>query len=243
MAGWRTLFFLAAALLGACSRVDWRTADRSSANIVPPPDSDLEAKVYVFAARAINWRGFFGVHTWIATKEHAALSYTVYQVIGWRKYRGLEVVSVEEDIPDRKWFNAVPELVQVLRGAEAESAIPKIKEAAASYPYKNDYRVWPGPNSNSFVSHIIRNVDELRVELPPTAIGRDWINRGDFFGLTETKTGIQLSVFGLLGFSLGLGEGIEINIIGLTFGVDFLRPALKLPIVGRIGMKDHPPAL
>ena len=33
-------------------------------------------------------------------------------------------------------------------------------------------------------------------------------------------------------------EGIEVNLLGLVFGVDVLRPALKLPFFGRIGMKD-----
>ena len=30
-------------------------------------------------------------------------------------------------------------------------------------------------------------------------------------------------------------EGIEINILGLTFGIDWNQPALKLPGLGRIG--------
>ena len=31
-------------------------------------------------------------------------------------------------------------------------------------------------------------------------------------------------------------EGIEVSILGLTTGIDFLRPAIKLPGFGRIGM-------
>jgi len=30
-------------------------------------------------------------------------------------------------------------------------------------------------------------------------------------------------------------EGVEVNLLGLTFGLDFKNPAIKLPIVGRIG--------
>jgi len=37
-----------------------------------------------------------------------------------------------------------------------------------------------------------------------------------------------------------LSEGIEINILGLTFGIDFWMPAIKLPFVGRLGFKDRP---
>ncbi len=42
-----------------------------------------------------------------------------------------------------------------LRGEKAEAAIPKIRQAAADYPYRDSYRVWPGPNSNTFVSFIL----------------------------------------------------------------------------------------
>lgn len=36
--------------------------------------------------------------------------------------------------------------------------------------------------------------------------------------------------------TVGLVEGLEINLLGLNFGIDFLRPALKLPLIGRLGM-------
>ena len=34
-------------------------------------------------------------------------------------------------------------------------------------------------------------------------------------------------------------EGLEINILGLTFGVDVTRPALKLPGLGRLGLSSR----
>jgi hypothetical protein len=34
----------------------------------------------------------------------------------------------------------------------------------------------------------------------------------------------------------GWDEGLELNLLGLTFGVDVRRPALKLPAIGRLGM-------
>lgn len=219
---------------------DWRTADRSSAGIAPSPQDEKRAVVQVYAARTVGWKGNFGVHTWIATKEKDADFYETFQVIGYRARRGLDVVVVQESIPDGRWFGAMPELLRDLRGSGAENAIPKIREAAKSYPYQKDYRVWPGPNSNSFVSYIIRRTPEIGVELPANAVGKDWINEGSLFGVSETRTGFQFSVFGLLGFTLGLGDGVEVNILGMSLGIDFLRPALKLPMVGRIGFQDKP---
>ncbi len=224
--------------LSACSTSsDWRTADRSSMGIAPLPDKEPEAIVHVYTARAFNWRGYFAVHSWIATKEKNADHYLTYHVTGFRD--GANVL-IRKDIPDRRWFGADVTLVQELKGYKAQSAIAKIAQAAKSYPYQENYRLWPGPNSNTFISYIIRNTDELGVELPPNAIGKDWIGKADFFGPSESGTGYQLSVYGAFGLTLGLAEGFEMNLLGLTFGLDVWRPALKLPFVGRIGFADAP---
>ena len=217
---------------------DWRTATRASAGLAPDPAVEKRAVVQVYAARTVAWRGYFAVHSWIATKEANADRYTTYHVIGWNVRRGLSAVRIEHDVPDRHWFGAKPELIEGLVGEDAEKAIPQIQKLADNYFYKDVYRAYPGPNSNTFISHIIREVPELRVELPPHAIGKDWINDGQIVGWSESKTGVQFSLFGMLGLTVGMYEGIELNLLGLNFGVDFLRPALKLPMVGRLGMKD-----
>lgn len=216
---------------------DWRTADRSSMGIAPLPENERDAIVHVYYARAFNWRGYFAVHSWIATKEKDADHYMTYHVTG---FRNGENVQIREGIPDARWFGADVNLVQELKGAKAEAAIPQIAAAAKSYPYQQFYRLWPGPNSNTFISYIIRNTKELGVELPPHAIGKDWIGEGDLFGPSESGTGYQLSAFGAFGLTLGLAEGAEVNLLGLSFGVDVWRPALKLPFVGRIGFPDAP---
>jgi hypothetical protein len=44
-----------------------------------------------------------------------------------------------------------------------------------------------------------------------------------------------MSLFGLLGLTASRIEGLELNVLGLTFGVNPFDPALKLPIIGRLG--------
>jgi hypothetical protein len=39
----------------------------------------------------------------------------------------------------------------------------------------------------------------------------------------------------VIGVAAGLEEGIELNVLGLTFGIDPKDFALKLPLVGHIG--------
>jgi hypothetical protein len=215
---------------------DFRTADRSSAGIAPRPETTTEAVVQVYAARALNWRGIFGVHTWIATKPARATEYTIHQVIGWRIYRGLPAVFSAPGIPDARWFGNEPSLLVDLRGEPAAKAIPKILAAIDSYPYPNEYTLWPGPNSNTFTAYIGRLVPELRMDLPATAIGKDYPVNGSIVAHTPSGTGYQVSMLGVLGVSMAREEGFELNLLGLNFGIDFLKPALKLPFIGRLGV-------
>ena len=218
---------------------DFRTADRSSAGIAPTTETTPEAVVQVYFARALNWRGIFGVHTWIATKPENAPEYTIHQVIGWRAYRGLPVVVSAPGIPDGRWFGNEPTLIGGLSGSAAAEAIPKILEAVANYPYAHEYQLWPGPNSNTFMAYIGRKVPELQMDLPATAIGKDYPINGSMLDRTPSGTGYQLSMLGLLGVSVGREEGFELNLLGLNFGIDFFRPALKLPFIGRLGVGEH----
>jgi hypothetical protein len=47
-------------------------------------------------------------------------------------------------------------------------------------------------------------------------------------------TGYQVSLLGILGAAVGADEGLEINVLGLVFGVDPRHVALKLPGIGRV---------
>ncbi|MGR8949217.1 MAG: DUF3750 domain-containing protein [Gammaproteobacteria bacterium] len=233
------LFLLGPLLVVACGKVninsDWRTADRSPLGIAPLPAEESAPIVQVYAARAFNWRGIFAVHTWIAMKPLGADSFTVHQVLGWYERRGLPVVVSAADYPDRSWYGNQPEILLEIRGPRATPLIAKITAAVESYPYANEYTLWPGPNSNTFVAHVAREVPELRLELPTTAIGKDYLNNGKVLARAPSGTGWQLSLFGMLGLTVAAEEGIEANIMSASFGLDFSPVALKLPGIGRIG--------
>lgn len=216
--------------------VNWQTANRSSAGIAPKVEDTDDAVVQVYTARVYNWRGYFAVHPWVAVKKKGDDHYTVYQVTGWNMFYEKTAVYAHPDLPDRYWYGRKPQLLQSLIGEKAEIAIPKIEAAVKSYPYKTTYTLWPGPNSNTFVEHIIRNVPELTIELPPTAIGKDYIGSKTFLVPTASGTGYKFSLWGILSFEIGKIEGIEIGLLGLNFGIDWNRPAIKLPLIGRIGV-------
>ena len=70
-----------------------------------------------------------------------------------------------------------------------------------------------------------------------TAVGKDFLTNGAIFARSPSGTGVQFSLFGLLGVTAGIEEGLELNLFGLVLGVDFKDPALKLPGIGRLGVK------
>lgn len=218
---------------------DWSTASRESANLMPLAQNDEQAQVQIYVARAFAWRGKFSMHSWIAIKEKNSDNYLVCHVALWNIYNGNGAIAAEKDLPDRYWYGAKPEIIFSASGKKAEKMIPQIYDAINSYPYPNFYRAYPGPNSNTFISHIMRRVSGFNIALPSNAIGKDWIGKARFFAVSESRSGVQFSFYGMFAIMLGLVEGIEINIIGLSFGIDFLHPAVKLPIIGRVGMRKN----
>jgi hypothetical protein len=226
-------------LVVACGKVnissDWRNADRSPQGIAPDVRLEPRAVVQVYAARAFSWRGIFAVHTWLAVKPAGGSAYTVHQVVGWREWQDLPVVVSQEDAPDRAWYGNAPELLLDIRGEQASLLIPKITKAVLSYPYRDSYTLWPGPNSNSFVAHVAREVPGLKLVLPTTAIGKDYLNGGAPLGRAPSGTGWQVSLFGLAGVIFAREEGLELNILTANFGIEPWPIALKLPGIGRIG--------
>ncbi len=211
---------------------DWRNASREPVGLAPDPQLVKEPVVQVYGARAVGAKGLFGVHTWVAVKPSQAPSWTVYEVIGWRLRWSDSAVVVRTRDPDGRWFGAEPELYAEKRGAGVDELIKRIDKAAREYPFAAQYTVWPGPNSNTFTAWIARAVPELQIDLPATAIGKDYLG-GSVFGAAPSGSGYQVSLAGLLGVTASSVDGIELNVLGLNFGVS--PNGVKLPLVGIIG--------
>ena len=168
---------LAGALLAGCSSGnDWRTASRESAGIAPDPAATSEAVLLVYGADAWSWRGWFAIHTWIAAKRTGEFGYTVYDVVGWRGYHGQPVMRVYQDLPDRYWFGEKPRLLKAHQGQGVDELIDAVERAARSYPWKTTYKAFPGPNSNTFTAWIAKQVPELALDLPFSAIGSGYVD-------------------------------------------------------------------
>jgi len=215
--------------------VPWHQARRDPTGLSPDPATTQEAVIQVFAAPAVSWRGIVSVHTWIAVKPIGAPRFTRYEVLGFGVANGAPAVRIDRMGPDNYWFGARPYLLLDKRGPGVDGMIEQVRAAVANYPYPNTYRPWPGPNSNTFLAHIARQVPELAIQLPSNAVGKDFLTGGGLFAAAPSGSGFQVSLYGLFGILLAGREGLEVNLLGLSFGV---RPALKLPALGRLGMAD-----
>lgn len=212
----------------------WHARERGPTGQAPDPAVERRAVVQVYGARTVRWRGAFGIHPWVAVKRAGADTYTTWQIVGWRaRYGGDALVEGSGSAPDTHWYGAWPHLLVEHRGPEAEAMIDALEAAVARYPWRDSYRLWPGPNSNTFVAWLAREVPALRLDLPPTAIGKDWLGATTFVASAPSGTGWQLSLLGLAGVTLARDEGLELNLLGLGFGVDVDDLALRLPGLGK----------
>jgi hypothetical protein len=224
----------AALYAGKDRPASFRDADWSSVGMLPPADADRDARFLVFTGRTGRWKGIFAVHSWVVVKPENATSWSRYDVVGWG-----QPLRTNGWAPDGRWFGDAPRVLVDVRGPAAAALIPKIKAAIAAYGYGHfgDYRIWPGPNSNTFTATVLRAVPELETTLPSNAVGKDF-RAYPYIGLTDSGTGVEASLWGLLGIKLGWVEGIEINVLGLVAGLDLRHPAVKLPGFGRVGVDD-----
>ncbi|MGH6925523.1 MAG: DUF3750 domain-containing protein [Propylenella sp.] len=208
----------------------WRNADWSSAGTLPSPSEEREASIRVMAARTGGLKGAVSVHTWLLLKSEGAASYERYEVVGWGS-----PVRRNGRPPDGRWYSNEPVAIYTLKGAEAARLIPKVEAAIRDYRWseRGAYRIWPGPNSNTFVATVLAAVPEPGVKLPPTAIGRDY-PAGPWFAHTPSG-GFVLSLGGYAGLRVGLREGFELNLLGLVAGIRFDDFAILLPGFGALG--------
>jgi hypothetical protein len=211
----------------------WREADWSSAGILPKADADGDAAIYIFSAATGGMKGAVASHSWIVTKAAGDTTYNRYDKVGWGS-----PIRRNGYPADARWYSNTPHMVVSIKGDAASRLIPKVEQAIQSYPYATPgaYRIWPGPNSNTFVAHVLRSVPELDAVLPPDAVGRDYLPEGKLFHIDADGRDLHATLYGLLGVSMGLRSGLEVHFMGLVAGIDAARPGLKIPAIGRVGI-------
>ena len=211
----------------------FRDADWSTVGMLPPATADRDARLLVFTGRTGRWKGIFAVHSWVVFKAQNATAWNRYDVVGWGqpvRFNGWD--------PDGRWFGDTPRVLVDIRGEKAVALIPKVRNAIRAYDYGRfgDYRIWPGPNSNTFTAAVLRAVPEIEVTFRRMQLAR--ISATSLISASPTAgQRIEASLWGILGVKIGWVEGVELNFLGLVAGLDLRHPALKLPGFGRLGLR------
>ena len=168
-------------------------------------------------------------HPWFAVRRAGQTEWKVYEVGG-----GGTITDWSKNSP-----YVEPILHAVWRGEEGDRAADCVERVGPEVKrqIERDYVFYPGPNSNTFGDVVLRRC-KLSAALPSTAVGKDW--RGILgAGLTSERTGVQIET-PLVGVKVGLKEGVEVHVIGLSFGIDLWPPAIIVPLgPGRIGFADR----
>ena len=128
------------------------------------------------------------------------------------------------------------EVVNEWNGERARAFATCLEAAAPRYADREQYRAWPGPNSNTFVDAMLRECG-LAWTLDGTAIGKDY--RG-ILGASWTSGGTGLQVeTPLVGALLGWYEGAQVHVLSLSLGIDLWPPAIVTPFGdGRFGFAE-----
>jgi len=173
------------------------------------------------------------VHSWILVKAENANAFSRYEVTAWGP-----PVHRNRHVPDGRWYGNAPRVIYDLRGPAAARLIPGIEAAVGGYRYgeRGSYRIWPGPNSNSFTAAIARAVPGFDPLLPPNALGKDYVGNGVYLVPAPSGTGWQLSLYGVVGLTLAREEGLEVNLFGIVGGVNPLAATVSLPSLGRVDL-------
>ncbi len=214
---------------------NWRNADWNSSGLLPEASTSGDAEVLVLATRTGRWKSIFAEHMSLVLKPEGAEQWTRYDVVGWGN-------PVRRDAyeADARWYGNRPYVAVRISGVAAEALIPRIEASIARYPYqtRGSYTVWPGPNSNSFVAWVVRNTEGFAAELPPVAVGKDYLGPGLQMAAAPSRTGYTLQAWGLVGVTVAAAEGLEINILGTAVGLDPGDLAVKFAAIGKVSAFD-----
>lgn len=207
---------LAAALMASCAS---------------PQVIDPDALIVVKDVRVPDsepWVARFARHSWVDYRPDVNSP--------WRRIEVLNETSGllhnEIDLETAQSNQRMQRRVRVLAQSDGKSNpdfARELNEFAQNYD-ASTYTPWPGPNSNTFAERLVREVDGLSAQLDHNAVGK---NYGFHAGRTAGGTGVELQT-SLLGAAIGVREGIQVSVIGLSAGISFVPFSLKIPLLPQL---------
>lgn len=183
---------------------------------------------------ATGWYKSLAHHAWLDIKRGSEEEWV--RVENGASLFGVRLVAIDagEARLDARFGGNGVRLLGWVEGEAAQRVAVAIEARARELdpPYATGYRVWPGPNSNTLVRELAAVAPELGFVFDPNCIGKDYPGWVDV-GLTASRTGVRVDTVPL-GFAVGLREGLEVHVLGMTLGVSLDPPGLSLPFLPQI---------
>jgi hypothetical protein len=174
------------------------------------------------------------VHSWFVVYDATSRRWQRWEVWQTKNAGGQSVGHVHCDLrhPDCGVGGGSYRLAAEWDGSAAR-AICAVLTKAHRYPYRNRYRAWPGPNSNTFAAWVLREAG-LHYAFDPRAIGKDYMG---LLGMRRSASPAYAQVeTPVLGVRVGLHDGVEVHLLGLTWGLRWSPLAADTPL-GRVGLR------
>ncbi len=167
---------------------------------------------------------------------HTFLDYRADVGSPWRR---VEVTSPRSGVVDREIRSAVAysgwrwgERVRILSQSDGKGNPHFVRDIRDFVAVHDDsvYRSYPGPNSNTFMEQLVREVDGVSALLDHNAIGKEV---GFYMGRTAGGTGVKIQT-PIAGLALGLKEGVEVSAIGLSGGISMWPLSVRIPFLPKL---------
>lgn len=146
--------------------------------------SDKKYHIYFFCCRA-HIPLHFALHTWIViiTPEESVRFEVLYKKDSSQEHFGYihkNYYPPEQGI--RKisgslgyWKSRLIGNIQGDEGSLAEQIVIFMKDHSSHYPFKELYRSYQGPNSNTYTAWILSKFPEAGIQLPWNAFGKNYL--------------------------------------------------------------------
>ena len=171
------------------------------------------------------WVARFAKHTFVDYRADVKSSWRRIEIVNSRSGILHHTIDDKQAHSPQRWGERVHVLSQS-DGSQNPHFVRDIALFAKEYD-QSVYRVWPGPNSNTFAEKLCRKIKGIDANLHHNAVGKE---HGFYIGKTAGGTGVELQT-PIVGASLGLREGVEVNIIGLSAGVSISPFRVKIPFL------------
>ena len=174
------------------------------------------ARVLVMSGQTGGWKGAVAVHSWVVFKRENARNWTRYDVVGWGN-----PVRTNGWAPDGRWYgNNADGAGRCQRARRPAALIPQHRGGGEGLPIRQRRRLPASGRARTATRSSrpccarCRNSASPCRRTPSAAT----IGHYPYVGLTDSGTGIEASLWGLLGVKLGWVEGVEVNVLGLVAG-------------------------